>query len=82
MMLREVIKDASVVARDVNAATEAREIDVDNGFICVAAENYRVCLHVIFEILALEFSESGFQIAVGAVGFHGGDGHRRMRDKK
>ena len=59
----EVVEDAGVVAGDVHAAAEGGEVDVDGGFLAVAAEDYGVGLHVVFEVFALELREPGFYVA-------------------
>ncbi|KAL6217762.1 hypothetical protein ACLB2K_010979 [Fragaria x ananassa] len=59
---REVVEDARVVAGDVHAAAEAGEVDVDGGFLGVAAEDYGVGLHVVLEVFALELRESSLHV--------------------
>lgn len=50
---REVVEDARVVAGDVHSAAKTGEVDVNGGFLGIAAENYGVGLHVVLEVLAL-----------------------------
>lgn len=59
----EVVEDAGVVAADVHPAAERREVDVHRRLLRVAAENYRVGLHVVLEILALQLRETCLHVA-------------------
>ena len=60
---REVVEDAGVVAGDVHAAAEAGQVDVDGGFLGIAAEDDGVSLHVVLEVLALELCEPRLHVA-------------------
>lgn len=59
----EVVEDAGMVAADVHAAAERREVDVHRRFLGVAAKDYGVGLHVVLEILTLQLRETSLHVA-------------------
>lgn len=70
----EVVEDAGVVARDVHAAAEAGQVHVNRRLLGIAAQNDRVGLHVVLEVLPLQLREPGLHVAARRP-------HRRSSDK-
>uniref|UniRef100_A0A7C8ZFJ8 Uncharacterized protein n=1 Tax=Opuntia streptacantha TaxID=393608 RepID=A0A7C8ZFJ8_OPUST len=62
----EVVEDAGMVAGDVHAAAEGSEVDIDGGFLGVAAEDDGVGLHVVLEILTLKLREPCLHVAAAS----------------
>ena len=77
----EVIEDAGMVAGDVHAAAEAREVDVHRRFLAVAAQHDRIGLHVVLEILPLELREPGLHLAGSSRGASSDHRHGRRRER-
>lgn len=61
-----------MVAGDVHATAEAGEINVDCGFLAVAAKDDGIGLHIVLKILALELGETRLDVAAAAASHLGG----------
>lgn len=63
---REVVEDAGVAAGYAHAAADGGEVDVHLRRLAVAAQHDRVRLHVVLEVVALEFGEPNHSFLGGS----------------